>query len=732
MNPFNFRRQAPAAATAPLPSVNLVHVLIRKRSVFPDVASTRGESKTIARQLDVTLMKSGFKLSPSLLGRLGECDFASAIAAAQDILAGVKELIGDHVRHNPYFIRFPHQVPDTLDFWVECILQYYVNDDEIYGQHRHTYEEMLRHHSRLRPKAGAQLKVIDLGGPLESELRELFASLAGATIPLNAEDRGLLATLFERGCTTDTPVRIRENKAILNALRLRKDQTVEVDTVVDVLRLACALSDGDVTLATNTKFKSFSRGTRRKLVEAIDALVARDRRKLDDVSGYKERFKRLAEKIHPREYPEYEHAALLFDFTGGKVAINTFGHRVHEAVKTGRLTHDFRTAVEVLSERPGMLLKHVDLVLRSGNDGSVAGLLDVLRERVGKISGRNLLNLDQHLMNRTATAASRIFVNRLGGGFATNQSLPELSEEKITPFRALIREELSRRIPSCDLLVVDWASLKGLTVPISEKSKSDGFSVLPRGSTFPVARGLDGSLRFFIYWKQREHRTDYDLSCAFYNANFELVTQVSWTNLRNEESENPVIVHSGDFTDAPNGATEFIDIQLRRLDPRITYILPSANFFAGENFATAEEVFFGFMERPSDGRGRPFEAKTVSTKFALRGTGKVCVPMVFVRDRDGAITGKWLDIYSRGLFWANRVEHHKFTTIGLAKAILEKSFTPLEQLVELYQEKAKTTLAASAVLPANPVTYIGLRRPEGLHPGSKIITLESFRTLIPA
>lgn len=553
----------------------------------------------------------------------------------------------------------------------------------------------------------------------------------GSAIPLNAEDRVLLATLFERGHSWGVAVPIRENKAIINSLRIRNGQPVEIDTVVDVLRLACALSDGDVTLATNTKFKSFARSTRRKLVEAIDALVARDRRKLDDAARYKERFKRLAEKLHPREFSKLEHAALLFDFAGGASAIETFGHRLHGAVIAGREVGDYLPAVSLLAERPGMLLKHVDLILRAGNRASRDELLTAFRDRVTKISCRNLLNLGQHLEARMGATSGRIFVNRLGGGFATNQILPPLTEEGVAPFRAVIQEELLRRIPSYESLVVDWPSLAGLAVPISEKSKSDGFAVLPRGSVFPVARGLNGTLRFFVYWKQRELRTDYDLSCAFYDASFRLVTQVSWTNLRDAHGDEAVIVHSGDFTTAPEGATEFIDIQTHRLDPRIAYILPSVNFFAGENFATIEEAFFGFMERPVNGRGLPFEAKTVSTKFALRGVGKVCVPMIFSRAQDGTISGKWLDIYARGLTWANCVEHHKFTTIGLAKAILERNFTPLSWLVELYQSKATRTLSMADPRPAYPVTFIGFGRPEGLHPDSKAITLESFRTLIP-
>jgi hypothetical protein len=87
----------------------------------------------------------------------------------------------------------------------------------------------------------------------------------------------------------------------------------------------------------------------------------------------------------------------------------------------------------------------------------------------------------------------------------------------------------------------------------------DGLGILPRGSTMPA----HDHVRFFVYWKQREHRTDYDLSVSLLDERFELAGQVSWTNL-----EDGGAVHSGDLTEAPAGASEFIDIDLASLSAR--------------------------------------------------------------------------------------------------------------------------------------------------------------------
>jgi stress response protein SCP2 len=61
-------------------------------------------------------------------------------------------------------------------------------------------------------------------------------------------------------------------------------------------------------------------------------------------------------------------------------------------------------------------------------------------------------------------------------------------------------------------------------------------------------------------------RTDYDLSVLMLNEKFEYANQLSWTNLRTEDG---VGVHSGDITSAPDGASEFIDIDLGKVECKV-------------------------------------------------------------------------------------------------------------------------------------------------------------------
>jgi hypothetical protein len=72
-----------------------------------------------------------------------------------------------------------------------------------------------------------------------------------------------------------------------------------VETATDVLRLAVALSGGDVSLTTaTTHFKAMKRSMRRLLLRLLDNIP----NAAEDVMRHAERWKRLAEVLHPGDY----------------------------------------------------------------------------------------------------------------------------------------------------------------------------------------------------------------------------------------------------------------------------------------------------------------------------------------------------------------------------------------------------------------------------------------------
>ncbi|AUG81503.1 hypothetical protein CFP65_6876 [Kitasatospora sp. MMS16-BH015] len=720
----------------------MVHALERlvvrhthRLPVPPAPAGSSRQGAFAARQLDTALLSVGFKLSGPLLAHLSGLPEQTVTELGARTLATVRELLGDHVRHNAYFVDFPLHVPSTFDFWTSCIAEALADPAAresvlaqlstgvvdlltlpSYGTYQHGYEQLLAAHEELIATAGDRLTVLHLGATLPEELSTLYLALASAATPHGEEALADLTTLAAECAAGPQPERIpiRENRAVINLVRLHRGAPLLLDTVTDVLRLACAFAEGDPTLATPTRLRAFPRRIRRLLLAGLDAVTAAAPAKLADVPAHREAFKRLGERLHPHEYPHWPQAARVFAVARGEEPAPSFDSLVEHLLAA----EDFPGAVEQLATAPGRLFRALDRLLRhpAAAEHQDALLAAVERSAPGA-AGRVLLAVREHLQNRWASqgTAHRVFVNRRGGAWATADTRPPLLPALRERLTTLLDAELRRRLPRPDHLYVDPAILD-VALPLSGRATTGGLGVLPRGSQLLV----EGEhLRFFVYWKETARSTDFDLAALMLDAKYETLSWLSYTALTTMDGE-----HSGDITEAPDGASEFINLRLGAVTG--DYIVPQVNIYSGEGFEEVAESFFGFMLRDPAALGLPFEPRTVRAKSELRGPGRVALPLVFARYGDDWYA-KWLHLHLKGYPTANRVESNRVSVAQLVQAVVERQYLTVRYLTSLMSP----ALPLPQTPPAFPITYLGLTRPEGLHPGSTVITPENLRDLIP-
>ncbi|MGW6420582.1 hypothetical protein [Streptomyces sp. NPDC055055] len=712
-------------------------------------AGTTDAAGTVAaRQFDAALLSVGFTLSTALLAELSARPPETVVALAARALDTVREMVGDHVRHNAYFVDFPANVPATHDFWAACVAealsdprthattaaQLRAGEVDLltlpaYGTYRHTYEEMLAAHDELIAGAGDRLTVLHLGGTADEEAAALYITLAGSTTPLGAERLQDLAVLAEHCADAPQPaaIPVRENRAVVNRARLAVGADLLLDTVTDVLRLACALSDGDVSLREPTRLRGMSRLVRRALLAGLDAVVAASPAKLADVPAHREAWKRLGERLHPHEYPHRPHAADVFAVARGEKDAPSLDSLVEEHLGRGDVTG----AAELLTAAPGRLFRALDRLLRTADGpGERESVLAAAARVAPRVAGRVLLSLREHLLNRTGEGERRrVFVSGSGGAWVAADTRPPLPESVRERLTALLDDETRRRLPAPGHLLVDPAVLD-VALPLGGRATAAGLGVLPRGSVSSVEGDL---LRFFTYWKEARHTTDHDLSALVLDASLATVGWLSYTALTAVEG-----THSGDVTEAPDGASEFIDLRLGAV--RGTFVVPQVNVFSGEGFDEVDESFFGYMLRDAEQAGRPFEPRTVRMKSDLRGPGRVALPLAFQRDADGRWHARWLHLYLRGRPSSNRVEENRVSVAVLLGALLARTPLTVRHLVGLMAESATTSRLRDGAAdpweagraPEGPVTYIGLERPAGLPPGTRVLTPENLRDLVPA
>ena len=714
-------------------------LIIQKTLCVPASTGAAGDGTAVARQLDATLLDVGFSASRALLEHIGSLDPAPAMDLAATVVSAVRDLVGDHVQHNAYFLGFPDEVPDTVEFWTQrlraavlagggtatdgqlrdAVVSGRVNllDLPAYGTYQHSYAELLAAHDDLISGAGDRLSLLRLGDPVEVEAARLYLALAGSATPLGEADLAILGELAVACLDGAQPAEIpaRENRAVLNGIRLVLGRPlVGVDTTTDVLRLACQVSGGDASLATPTRFRAFRRPERRMLLAALDEAVGASPDKLGDVVRYAERWKRLGERLHPHEYDQWPHAQEVFTVARGQRRVPSITGRAEAAIRAGAIV----SAASALSAAPGLLLRSTDRLLRSASVSQRTAVLEAITGALASASGRVLLSLREHVDNRLAPASARMYASRSRNAWIGPDRRPPLPAELVAELSSLLDAEISARLPESGRPLVVDPDVLDVALPLSGKAAEGGFAVLPRGSRASVSGDL---LRFFMYWRQSSRRTDYDLSVLLLDDEFHPAGQVSWTNFRHGQ-----VVHSGDVTDATNGATEFIDVPLKA---RGHYVVPQVHIYAGESFDEVAESMFGYQTRTRDQRGAPFDARTVRARSQLRGQGRIALPMVFAKGERGW-QARWLHLYLSGRPSFNRVEDNTYTTADRVRALMERRYLTMSYLVERWRTRAEVR-TWDGRLPAEPVTFVGIEAPEGLPEGSDTYPLDRLSELIP-
>lgn len=182
------------------------------------------------------------------------------------------------------------------------------------------------------------------------------------------------------------------------------------------------------------------------------------------------------------------------------------------------------------------------------------------------------------------------------------------------------------------------------------------------------------ALRFFIYWKG----IDIDLSATFHDEDFNMIGDVSYTNLKDAELET---YHSGDITSASKGACEFIDVTVdAAYQGGARYVVMNVYVYTGPNFSDHEICYAGWMTRDGVNNNEIFDAKTVQQKCDMTQTARNAIPVVFDLKTRRAI---WADLITntRNRWGGNNVLSNRATTEQMLNAIVITT----ESKVSLYE-----------------------------------------------
>ncbi len=625
----------------------------------------------------------GYVLSDEVVERLRTLSILELTQFLRSSTAALRALVGAHRPHVPLYPNFPLEVLQATE------ARLYLNAVSHYLTLRRPASEPTERPALLN---GLAPRPIGLG--TQADFEAIFTSLARSKTSLSAQDKEDLAWFvrqYRDGIHRLIPpqVEFKENLALLAAQLWRHaegEQTTafivaRLKTPTDVLRWVVGLNEGDVSLAQPVKFKSMKRGERRLVLALLEACGD----PTEDMRRWAEPWKRLGEVLHPGEFAA-RHPAVFAAFSTlrNKLAFTSFNGEVERQLATG----DIGAAVATLSARPGELARRLDVLLRNTRDADAVAA--AFERAAGQVSTPVLLQVLAHFRHRAAPLALRSFFPKGDAAkvFAIRDRRAPLSRETCQRMVDVCERTLIARfsmLPPLGRCHVD-AALANYLVPLTQRSASKALRTLVRGSrlSLPDSRFV----RMFLWWKNGRSRTDIDLSAAFYGAEFDYIDSVAYYRLKNFGA-----YHSGDIVDAPQGAAEFIDLDIERLRSLgIRFVVASLSSYTAQPYCELPECFAGWMARSDANSGEVFEPRTVFDRVDVASDTQLCVPFAFDLERREVL---WMDVgLTHGIGWINL--NNNLSGIALVLRAISALRKPDLQALFTLHAKARGSLVANA------------------------------------
>jgi hypothetical protein len=561
------------------------------------------------------------------------------ISFYKEIIPILKEKVGSHKTYNPMYPNFPMQVMKATkcELYLNAIV-HYVGD--WIGQRivpEYNKEE------RFPMIENFDLELIDLG--TKTEFYEIFINLMSSKTSISDFDKQNLYWYITKNKEIIVLPKEIPHKEILSTISeiIIKDTNLSPDlitkyyeTATDVLRLATAMSYGDVSLANNTKFSSFKRKTRRFLIALLEKIAKNNPNFIEDLNLHRGKWVRLAYGLHISEFKEkFPKTHQAISIIRSNDSIYTTNTHIEQFLKDKNI----QPLVKILKDRGGIFARRLDHILRISNKNKMDLVIKSFEETVKTISTPVLLQLISHFSDRNNEEKKfRVFFPKgnLAKGQIIKNNLPKINQKVCDTIIEICRKTLIEKFSQLEELgkVYIDESLRNYNVPFSQRSASKSLKTIVRGSRIKIPEG--STLRFFLWWTDGESRTDIDLSSIILDKDYRYIQHISYTELRSQTLES---FHSGDITSAPEGACEFIDLNIDSiLANKGKYIVMNIHSFTSQKFSELE-CFAGWMVRKECNSGEIFEPKSVQDRLDLSSESTICIPLMFDLEKREMIWG---------------------------------------------------------------------------------------------
>jgi len=664
-------------------NTKIQEILIRRKSKVYIPSRNIGSTTMTNGKLGAVignLGSLGYVPTNELLNSLSNLTDTELISWYTEIYPILQKQVGmNYYYFQPMYPNFPNQVAEASDeeLYVNAILHYF---GDVVGQRiTPEYEKEVRFPFCEKPEPRF-LGLADL-----VEVDYVCANiLESKSSPSKQDKEDIITFITNQHLLTIAPPSFQNKERMAFTLAYLLKENVfnwsegNVKTATDVLRIAVAYSNGDESLTKNTKFINFSRPIRRLLLSLLEPMNSMSVG--EDMKRHEGAWIRLGEKLHPGEFHKlYPSTSLAFArLRNGK--IRTTNSIIEQALKE----QDWYQLLKTLENRPGDFARRLNTILsKNPNKFEVLGSFKKVAE---KVSTPVLWQIYGYFMNRDKMTEfrNRLFLPKTPVALVSENNLTEIPKGYCVGLAQIALDAIKNKYASIEE-GMDWTSrlcyidpvCKSLLIPSGNRSTSTALRQVARGSRFELNKDKS-TVRLFVYWKDMEKgfeynkRVDLDLSAVMLDKDWNEIGHCSWTNLRDGNGENVSMVHSGDITSAPEGASEFLDINLNKLPENCAYVACQVYCYTGQKMNQLPIAFCGWMEREYPGCGEIFEPKSVVQRCDLTSDATSTTPMI-------------LDVASKEIIWCDMpmslngncraVENTMDKTIATAELISRKSVT---------------------------------------------------------
>ena len=618
-------------------------IIALQRGMFyinDDLPALGFHAEMIAYTTQAELMQFGVMLDERAFSHLSLMTGEDIIRYHDEVIAYLTYIKGDG-EYRPLYDGFPQQVMEMSEseLFFNAICHYWSNGEWVPNAYTKSKPTVFEHptYKILSPCS-------------EAKFNRIFTDILSVNQSITPMDKEVL-TWFRANRPAGwvmayLPKEIPFKENLCFVLELFDFEVVPF-TYTDILRTAAYMSDGDVSLATNTCFHLTNK-QRARIMQMLEFKTRGNHREgqefldsLEDLKKHRNKWLALFNHIHADSkhfrkpyYANAQRVVELLRFHADN--IHTWNAKVENlSLLSGRL--------ELLMQRPGEFARRLNSLLSAcctpigWSERIVYRILANFRLVSEKISNKVLFELYRYFEDRREDQKQRTVFIKGARKPVKLEPLKALPGSLVTEVQNIILSTIRCKLqswPKLGKVIID-EKLKNIPLPTNMRSISETDTPVVRGTRMPINVDYTKTVRFYVHWEDERGTEDLDLSATLlgmgdktlisWNTNYKLVEYYNYGNRLDEEF---VACHSGDVRHRKGDCAEYIDIDIKAARRRGTrYVIIDVRNFEGRSMKSLNPAF-GYMEREHPEANSTWVPNTVAASWRLQSEAKACIAVM--------------------------------------------------------------------------------------------------------